>query len=72
MPIYLNLKPRLPEFNIELVTLDNLKNYENVFYCNREYYLITDGVLLQDKIALKQSDTAKNSRKTVAIASAFH
>lgn len=42
MSIYLNLKPRLPEFDIELVTLDNLKNYENVFYCNREYYLITD------------------------------
>lgn len=72
MSIYLNLKPRLPEFDIELVTLENLKNYENIFYCNREYYLITDGVLLQDKIALKQSDTAKNSRKTVAIASAFH
>lgn len=43
MSMYLKLKPRLPEFNIELVTLDNLNSYENVFYYNKEYYLITDG-----------------------------
>lgn len=43
MPLYLKLKPRLPEFKIELVTLDNLNNYENIFYCNQEYYLITEG-----------------------------
>lgn len=72
MSIYLKLKPWLPEFDIELVTLENLKNYENIFYCNREYYLITDGVLLQDKIALKQSNAAKNSRRIGAIALAFH
>ncbi len=45
MFLYLKLKSRLPEFNIELVTLDNLNNYENIFYCNQEYYLITDGHL---------------------------
>ena len=43
MSLYLNLIPRLPEFNIELVTLDNLYHYENIFYSNREYYLITEG-----------------------------
>lgn len=43
MSIYLKLKPRLPEFNIELVTLDNMNHYENIFYCNQEYYFITDG-----------------------------
>lgn len=43
MSLYLKLKPRLPEFNIELVALDNLNNYENRFYCNQEYFLITDG-----------------------------
>lgn len=43
MYLYLKLKPRLPEFNIELVTLNNLNKYENIFYCNKEYYLITDG-----------------------------
>ena len=43
MSLYLKLKPRLPEFNIELVTLDNLDRYENIFYCNSEYYLITEG-----------------------------
>ena len=43
MSLYLKLKPRLPEFNIELVTLDNLDRYENIFYCNLEYYLITEG-----------------------------
>jgi len=36
-------KTRLPEYNIELVTLDNLNHYENIFYCNQEYYLITNG-----------------------------
>ena len=36
MSLYLKLKPRLPEFNIELVTLDNLDRYENIFYCNSE------------------------------------
>lgn len=43
MPLYLNLRSRLPEFEIELVTLNNLNNYENIFYCNQEYYLITSG-----------------------------
>ena len=26
-----------------MVTLDNLNHYENIFYCNQEYYLITNG-----------------------------
>lgn len=43
MSLYLNLIPRLPEFNIEVVTLDNLYHYENIFYSNREYYLLTEG-----------------------------
>ena len=45
MSLYFKLKPRLLEFNIKLVTLDNLSHYENIFYCNQEYFLITDGRL---------------------------
>ncbi|MCI8387697.1 MAG: GNAT family N-acetyltransferase [Clostridiales bacterium] len=43
MSLYLKLQHRMPEFNIELITQDNLNSYENIFYCNQEYYLITDG-----------------------------
>ena len=46
MSLYLKLKPRLPEFNIELVTLNRLNYYEDIFYCNQEYFLITDGRLV--------------------------
>ena len=37
------LQQRLVEFNIEPVTLDNLEKYENIFYSNTDYYMITDG-----------------------------
>ena len=33
----------LPEFMIEPVTVDNLSDYESVFYNNKEYYCLTDG-----------------------------
>ena len=33
----------LSGYKIEPITLDNLYRYEDVFYCNDEYYLITDG-----------------------------
>lgn len=38
-----NLQYCLPEFIIEQVTLENLIKYENIFYSNKEYYMITDG-----------------------------
>lgn len=43
MSLYLKVKRRLTDFEVELVTLNNLNDYENIFYCNEEYYLITDG-----------------------------
>lgn len=43
MSLYIKLKHRLPDFTVEQVTLDNLLKYENVFYSNIEYYMITDG-----------------------------
>ena len=43
MVIYEKLQQRLPEFIIEPVTLNNLSKYENIFYSNDEYYMITDG-----------------------------
>ena len=36
-------KINLPEYDAEVITLDNLCRYEDVFYCNKEYYMITDG-----------------------------
>ena len=54
MSLYLKLKSWLPGFDIELITLDNLNNYERVFLCNQEYYLITDGHIAAIQIALKQ------------------
>ncbi|MBQ8392950.1 MAG: GNAT family N-acetyltransferase [Clostridia bacterium] len=33
----------LPDYKIEIITLDNLSKYEEVFYSNEEYYIITDG-----------------------------
>lgn len=43
MHLYEQLKKGLSEFAIEQVTLENLKKYENIFYSNKEYYMITDG-----------------------------
>lgn len=30
-------------YEVESITLDNMSKYEDVFYCNNEYYMITDG-----------------------------
>lgn len=41
--MYQMLKALLPEFTIEPVTIDNLSDYESVFYNKKEYYCLTDG-----------------------------
>ena len=33
----------LSGYEIETITLNNLSKYEDVFYCNTDYYMITDG-----------------------------
>ena len=43
MNLYENMQLRLPEFVIERITTDNFEKYEEIFYCNEEYYLLTDG-----------------------------
>lgn len=43
MSLYTELQQKLPEFTVERVTLDNLIKYENIFYSNEDYYMITDG-----------------------------
>ena len=30
-------------YEVEYITLDNVNKYEDVFYCNNEYYMITEG-----------------------------
>lgn len=60
MSLYLKLKPRLPEFNIELVTLNRLNYYENIFYCNQEYFLITDGSLATRQDCIETIEYGKN------------
>ena len=37
------LQANLYDYNIELITLNNLEKYVDVFYSNEEYYTITDG-----------------------------
>ena len=32
-----------PCYEVEPITLDNMSKYEDVFYCNHEYFMITDG-----------------------------
>ncbi len=36
-------KIHLDGCTVEDITLDNINKYEDVFYCNEEYYMITDG-----------------------------
>lgn len=60
MSLNFKLKPRLPEFNIKLVTLDNLSHYENIFYCNQEYFLITDGRLATKQDCIETIEYGKN------------
>ena len=43
MVIYEKLQQRLLDFLIEPVTLNNLSKYENIFYSNDDYFMITDG-----------------------------
>ena len=60
MSLYLKFKPRLPEFNIELVTLNRLNYYEDIFYCNQEYFLITDGRLVTRQDCIETIEYGKN------------
>ena len=43
MNLYENMQLRLPEFDIERITTDDFEKYEEIFYCNKEYYMLTDG-----------------------------
>lgn len=43
MPLYENIKIHLPDYNIELLSLENWNKYAEVFYSNNDYYLTTDG-----------------------------
>lgn len=43
MNLYEDMQLRLPEFVIERITIDNYDKYEEIFYCNEEYYILTDG-----------------------------
>lgn len=71
MSLYLKLKPRLTEFNIELITLDNLDRYENIFYCNLEYYLITEGHPATKRDCMETIQYGMISQKICAIVSVF-
>lgn len=58
------LSSHLPEYTVETVTLENLYKYENIFYDNIEYYMITDG-----HMAAKQDiiDTVKYSDDAISL-----
>lgn len=60
--IYLcnNLHNSFPEFTIEQVTLENLNKYENIFYSNEDYYMITDGHPATKQDCVDTIEHAKN------------
>ena len=37
------VKINLEGYSVEPITSDNLNQYEDVFYCNTEYYMVTEG-----------------------------
>ncbi len=41
--LFERIQSALSEFAPEIVTSDNMRKYQNVFYSNDEYYLLTDG-----------------------------
>ncbi len=43
MDVYKRMQEHLSEFYIERITMKNLEQYEECFYCNKDYYMITDG-----------------------------
>ncbi len=43
MSFIARLRCRLPNLEAERVTKENISKYENVFYSNEDYYLITEG-----------------------------
>ena len=59
MSWYDGFKAQLCDLDVNIVTLDNLNEYENIFYCNEEYFFITDG-----RFAIKQDciDTIEYSQ----------
>lgn len=59
MSWYDGFKMQLRDFDVNIVTTDNLGIYEDIFYCNKEYFLITDG-----RIATRQDciDTIEYSQ----------
>lgn len=55
-----NLHNSFPEFIIEQVTLENLNKYENIFYSNEDYYMITDGHPATKQDCIDTIEYAKN------------
>lgn len=55
-----NLQNSFPEFTIEQVTLENLNKYENIFYSNEDYYMITDGHSATKQDCVDTIEYAKN------------
>ncbi len=43
MNLYEKMQFHLSEFVIEKITIDNVEKYEEIFFCNEDYYILTDG-----------------------------
>ncbi|MBR2043485.1 MAG: GNAT family N-acetyltransferase [Clostridia bacterium] len=61
MNLYKNMQLRLPEFIIERITTDNFEKYEEIFYCNKEYYLLTDGQAATKETIIETIEYCPNS-----------
>ncbi len=49
MSFFVKIEFALSEFDPEIVTTDNMRKYQNVFFSNVDYYLLTDGHHITDE-----------------------
>lgn len=43
MNLYKKMQMLLSEFVVEKITIDNIESYQELFFCNEDYYILTDG-----------------------------
>ena len=64
------VKINLQGYSVEPITSDNLNRYEDVFYCNTEYYMVTEGRAATKKdceetFAISRERTEENFRRGI-------
>ena len=60
VPLFERIQSALPEFTLEIVTSDNMRKYQDVFYSNDEYYLLTQGRSAAENDIIKTIEYGKD------------